>query len=151
MSNAHLPGTSRERLGRNVRWLALMQAILLIVRVLPLAYVARKLGPVGMAHYGIGLIWLEVLSDLHGLAMEDFIPRNLARHPETASRTLTGSLVVMGLLTPVIGLVTLGLSAAYGNSLGLSFGAIFLAGWGLVVWLWGYLASSSLPDDERRG
>jgi len=118
---------TRERLGSNVRWLASVQLVMLAVRILPNAYLARKLGVEGIGQYVLGLFWLELISDLHGLSQEDIIPRDLAQEPERTSRYVAATLLVVGIVTPLI-LAGVWIAAAeYHGRLGFSFVPVFLA------------------------
>jgi O-antigen/teichoic acid export membrane protein len=121
-----IPETTRDRLGRNVRWLTGLQAVVLLVRFFVIAALARLLGAEGIGQYVIGLFWLELLSDLHGLSAEDVVPRNVAQDRAGASRLVTTSLVVVGLLTPVMALGILAVHLGYGGRLDLPWAAILL-------------------------
>lgn len=118
---------ARDRLGRNVRWLALLQLVMLGVRFAPKAYLARKLGLDGLGQYYLGLLWLELISDLHGMSQEDFIPRDAAQDPGAVSRMVTASLAVIALATPLIALGVWLVHVGYADALGLPFLALFIA------------------------
>jgi O-antigen/teichoic acid export membrane protein len=118
---------TRDRLGSNVRWLSLVQIVMLAVRILPNAYLARKLGVEGVGQYVLGLFWLELISDLHGLSQEDIIPRDVAQKPDRTARYVTASLLVVALVTPIILLGVWIASAEYHGRLGFSFIPVFLA------------------------
>jgi O-antigen/teichoic acid export membrane protein len=100
---------------------------MLAVRVLPNAYLARKLGVEGVGQYVIGLFWLELISDLHGLSQEDIIPRDVAQKPERTARYVTASFLAVAIITPVILLGVFLASAEYDGRLGFSFVPVFLA------------------------
>jgi O-antigen/teichoic acid export membrane protein len=119
--------TTRERLGRNVRWLGFLQVILLLVRFVPRVYLWRTLGDVGLGQYQIALIWLELSSDALGLAQEDYIPRDASQDPAARSRMVTASLTVTALLVPIVAVAMLAVGALYGATLPVSLFFIFLA------------------------
>jgi len=117
---------TRDRLGRNLRWLAALQAVILLVRFFVIATLARMLGAEGVGQFVIGLFWLELLSDLHGLSVEDLIPRNVAQDRAGAPRLLAASLAVVALVTPVMALAVLVIDLGYAGRLDLPWIAILL-------------------------
>ncbi len=126
MSTAPLAGSTLSRLGRNVRWLAFLQIVLLGVRLFSNGYLARLFGPDGLGQYLLALLWLEVLSDVHGLSLEDVIPRNAAQEPARRGELLSASFAVFALVTPVLVVATLGLGLFYAGR-GIDFVALLLA------------------------
>lgn len=120
------PLGTRDRLGQNMRWLAALQAVILLVRFFVIATLARMLGAEGVGQFVIGLFWLELVSDLHGLSAEDLIPRNVAQAPRSAPRLLTASLAVIALVTPVMALAVFLVDLGYGGRLDLPWMAILL-------------------------
>jgi len=125
-TNAHT-GSARRRLGRNVRWLALAEICTKGSGLLAIAYLTRKLGAEGLGQYTLGLIWLEFISEIHGLSLEDIISRDVAQKPSLASRMLVSSLVTIALLTPLMAVGAYFANIAYSNVLGVSLLALFLA------------------------
>ena len=119
--------TTRERFGRNVRWLGFLQVILLLVRFVPRVYLWRTLGDVGLGQYQIALIWLELSSDALGLAQEDYIPRDASQDPSARPRMVTASLAVTALLVPVVAVAMLAVGVLYGSALPVSLFFVFLA------------------------
>ena len=119
--------TTRERFGRNVRWLGFLQAVLLLVRFVPRVYLWRTLGDVGLGQYQIALIWLELSSDALGLAQEDYIPRDAAQDRAARPRLLTASLAVTALLIPLVALGIAAASALYRDALPVSLFFVLLA------------------------
>ena len=126
MSTEPLAGNTLSRLGRNVRWLAFLQIVLLGVRLFSNGYLARLFGPDGLGQYLLALLWLEVISDVHGLSLEDVIPRNAAQEPHRRGELLGASLAVFMLVTPALVVATFGLTFFY-TGRGISFWALLLA------------------------
>ncbi len=118
---------ARQRLGRNVRWLALAEICTKGFGLIAVAFLTRRLGAVGLGQYALGFVWLEILSELHGLSLEDVIARDVAQKPQTAARTLLGSLALIALITPVIILGAFAVSLVYRDVLGIGLIGIFIA------------------------